>query len=71
VERTLTDIGSKWPKKKKRRREVRESELLNEKTAEDRSTRKMDHGKINKQKKLSTSAWSTSQETRKDRLVKP
>jgi hypothetical protein len=51
VENTLTEIGSKWPKKKKRRREVRESESLNEKTEEDISTRKMDRGQLSKQKK--------------------
>jgi hypothetical protein len=37
----LTENGSKWSKKsKKRRSEVRESESLNEKIKEDRSTRK-------------------------------
>jgi hypothetical protein len=46
----LTEIGSKWLKKKKRRSEVRESESLNEKTEEDRSTRKMDRGQLNKRK---------------------
>jgi hypothetical protein len=37
VEGTLTDIGSKWSKKKKRRSEVRENESLNEKIEDDRS----------------------------------
>jgi hypothetical protein len=46
----LTEIGSKWLKKQKRRSEVRESESLNEKTEEDRSTRKMDHGQLSKWK---------------------
>jgi hypothetical protein len=46
----LTEIGSKWLKKQKRRSEVRESESLNEKTEEDRSTRKMDRGQLNKWK---------------------
>jgi hypothetical protein len=36
VEGTLTENGSKWSKKQKRRSEVRESESLNEKIEEDR-----------------------------------
>jgi hypothetical protein len=51
VEGTMTDIGLKWPKKWKRRSKVMEKEFLNEKIKEDRSTRKMDHGQLNKQKK--------------------
>ena len=50
---TLTDIGSKWSKKLKRRRKVRES---NEKIKDDRSERKIDHGQLSKWKKTSTSA---------------
>jgi hypothetical protein len=46
----LTEIGSKWSKKQKRRSEVRENESLNEKIEEDRSARKMDRGQLNKQK---------------------
>jgi hypothetical protein len=46
----LTEIGSKWSKKKKRRSEVRENESLNENIEEDRSTRKMDYGKLSKRK---------------------
>jgi hypothetical protein len=48
TESTLTDIGSKWEKKHKRRSKVRESDPLNEKTEEDISTENMDHGKLNK-----------------------
>jgi hypothetical protein len=50
VEGTLTEIGSKWSKKQKRRSEVRENDSLDEKIEEDRSTRKRDHGKLNKRK---------------------
>jgi hypothetical protein len=49
-EGTLTENGSKWPKKQKRRSEVRENESLDEKIKENRSTRKMDHGQLSKQK---------------------
>ena len=38
----MIENGSKWSKKQKKRSEVRESELLNEKIKEDRSARKMD-----------------------------
>jgi hypothetical protein len=37
AEGTLTEIGSKWSKKKKRRSEVRENESLNKKIKEDGS----------------------------------
>jgi hypothetical protein len=47
----LTENGSKWSKKQKRRSEVRENESLNEKIEEDRSTRKMDRGQLSKQEK--------------------
>jgi hypothetical protein len=40
MEGTVTENGSKWSKKHKRRSEVRENELLNEKIKEDRSARK-------------------------------
>jgi hypothetical protein len=56
VEGTLTDIGSKWLKKQKRRREVRESYSLNKEIEDDISSRKMDRGQLNKWKKMSTSA---------------
>jgi hypothetical protein len=46
----MTENGSKWPKKWKRRSEVRESESLNENINGDRSTKKMDHGQLNKRK---------------------
>jgi hypothetical protein len=36
AEGTLTENGSKWSKKKKRRREVRESKLLDEKIEENK-----------------------------------
>jgi hypothetical protein len=71
AEGTLTENGSKWSKKRKRRSEVRESELLNEKIKEDRSARKMDRGQLSKRKKPSTDAWNTSRERRKDRSTKP
>jgi hypothetical protein len=50
VEGTLTEIGSKWSKKQKRRSEVRENKLLDENIEENRSTRKMDRGQLNKRK---------------------
>jgi hypothetical protein len=56
VEGTLTENGSKWSKKNKRRSEVRESYLLKEKIKEDISTKKMDHGQLSKWKNPSTSA---------------
>jgi hypothetical protein len=46
----LTEIRSKWLKKKKRRSEVRENKSLDEKIEENRSTRKMDRGQLSKQK---------------------
>jgi hypothetical protein len=56
VEDAWIEIGSKWLKNKKIRSEARESYLLKEKIEDDRSTRKMDHGKLSNQKKMSTSA---------------
>jgi hypothetical protein len=56
AEGTLTENGSKWSKKKKRRSEVRESYPLKEKIKEDRSTKNMDRGQLNKQKKPPTDA---------------
>jgi hypothetical protein len=44
MENKLSEIGSKWPKEKKRRSEVRESKSLDGEIKEDRSARKMDHG---------------------------
>jgi hypothetical protein len=52
----LTENGSKWSKKWKRRSEVRENESLNKKIEEDRSTRKMDPGQLNKIKNTPTDA---------------
>jgi hypothetical protein len=46
----LTEIRSKWLKKKKRRSEVRENKSLDEKIEENRSTRKMDRGQLSKWK---------------------
>jgi hypothetical protein len=71
VEGTLTENGSKWSKKKKRRSEVRESESLNEKIKEDRSTKKMDRGQLNKWKNPPTRCFGAPRKRRKDRLVKP
>jgi hypothetical protein len=56
MEDTLTEIESKWSKKQKIRREVRENESLDEDIKDDRSSRKMDHGQLSKWKKMSTSA---------------
>jgi hypothetical protein len=50
VEDTLTENGSKWPKEQKRRSEVWENESLDEKIEENRSTRNMDRGQLNKRK---------------------
>jgi hypothetical protein len=47
----LTEIRSKWLKKKKRWSEVRERKSLDEEIEEDRSTRKVDHGQLSKRKK--------------------
>jgi hypothetical protein len=44
----LTEIRSKWPKKKKRRSEVQENDPLDERIEENISTRNMDHGKLSK-----------------------
>jgi hypothetical protein len=52
----LTEIGSKWSKKKKRLSEVRESKPLNKEIEDDKSARKMDHGQLSKRRKMSTSA---------------
>jgi hypothetical protein len=46
----LIEIRSKWLKKKKRWSEVRESKSLDEEIEEDKSTRKMDRGKLSKWK---------------------
>jgi hypothetical protein len=50
AEGTLTEIGSKWLKKKKRRSESRENKSLDKKIKENRSTRKIDLGKLSKRK---------------------
>jgi hypothetical protein len=71
AEDTLTEIRLKWLKKKKRRSEVRECESLDEKTEENRSTRKRDHGQLSKRKNPPIDALEHLVERRKDRLVKP
>jgi hypothetical protein len=48
AEDNLTKIGSKWPKEKKIRSEVREINLLAKEIKKDRSIRKMDRGKLSK-----------------------
>jgi len=50
VEYKLTEIGSKWPKEQKRWSEVRETKSLDGERKEDKSTRNMDHGQLNKWK---------------------
>jgi hypothetical protein len=50
AEDAWTEIGSKWPKKQKRRSEVRENEPLDEKIEETNQARKMDRGQLNKRK---------------------
>jgi hypothetical protein len=45
---TLIEIRSKWSKKHKRWSEVWENELLDKKTEENKSTRKIYRGKLNK-----------------------
>jgi hypothetical protein len=52
TENTLTEVGSKWKKEKKRWSKVRERKLLDGEIEEDRSTRKMDHGQLSKRKNL-------------------
>jgi hypothetical protein len=52
----LIENGSKWSKKQKRRREEGKNWPLEENTKEDKSIRKMDRGKIDKWKKLTTDA---------------
>jgi hypothetical protein len=46
VEGIMTKIGSKWSKKKKRRREVRENKPLDENIEDNISTRMIDHGQL-------------------------
>jgi hypothetical protein len=46
----LTKIGSKWPKEKKRRSEVRERKSLDEEIKDDRLARKRDRGQLSKKK---------------------
>jgi hypothetical protein len=50
AEGTLTEIGLKWSKKKKRRSEARENKSLDEKIEENKSARKIDHGQLSKWK---------------------
>ena len=50
AESTLTEIGLKWPKKQKIWSRVRESKSLDGDIEEDRSSRKMDRGQLNKRK---------------------
>jgi hypothetical protein len=49
----LTENGSRWSKKQKRRSEARESKSLDKKIEEKISARKMDRGQVNKLKKAS------------------
>jgi hypothetical protein len=51
AEGTQTKEGSKWLKKHKRRNEVKERKSLKEKIKEDKATKKIDHGQVNKLKK--------------------
>jgi hypothetical protein len=44
---------------------------LEEKIKEDKASKKMDRGQLNKRKKTPTVLWSTSWKRRKDRLAKP
>jgi hypothetical protein len=64
-------LGRSESKEKKRWSEVRESKSLDEEIEDDRSTRKMDHGQLNKWKKMSLDALEHRGEGRKDRLAKP
>jgi hypothetical protein len=57
AEGTVTENGSKWSKKQKRRSEVRENESLNEKIEEDRLARKMDRGQLSKRKNPPTGCF--------------
>jgi len=50
VEGTLTEIGSKWLKKQKRRSEARENKSLDEKIEENRLAKKIDRGQLSKRK---------------------
>jgi hypothetical protein len=51
TEGTQTEEGSKWLKKHKRRSKVRESKSLKEKIKEDKETKRIDCGQVNKWKK--------------------
>jgi hypothetical protein len=46
MEDTLTEEGSKWLKKKKRRNEVRKRKSLKEKIKEDKASKNMDRGQL-------------------------
>jgi hypothetical protein len=50
AESTLIEIGSMWPKEKKRQSEVRESKPLDREIEEDILTRNMDRGQLSKWK---------------------
>jgi hypothetical protein len=52
VEGTQTEEGSKWVKKQKRRNEVKKSKSLKEKIKEDKASKKIDCGQLNKRKKI-------------------
>jgi hypothetical protein len=71
AEDTVIDIGSKREKEKKRKSEVKGSKSMDKEIKDDRSTRKMDHGKLSKRKNHRWILWSTAQEGREDRLAKP
>jgi hypothetical protein len=51
TEGTQTEEGSKWLKKHKRRNKVKERKSLKENIKEDKATKKIYHGQVNKQKK--------------------
>jgi hypothetical protein len=57
TEATLTEIGSKWSKKQKRRSEVRENKMLDENIEEKISARRKDHEQLNKWKKAPMDAF--------------
>jgi hypothetical protein len=46
----MIEIELKWPKEQKIKRKVRETKPLDGDIEEERSTRNMDHGQLNKQK---------------------
>jgi hypothetical protein len=57
AEGTLTENGSKWSKKQKRRSEVRESESIEREDQGRQINKKMDRGQLNKWKNPSTECF--------------